>query len=149
MPKPVHRHVIHWVTLASVLGHVFCCGLPLAVSLIGLLAGVGTLSVMVPGLETLHAGLHHYEWPLIVFSAVMVALGWVFHFLGRKVDCHDSGCHHPPCEPSKDRTSMLLVLATVIFIANICAVVLPHAVPVSALSDPKTYLKTHRVNSDE
>lgn len=67
----------------------------------------------------IHNGMHAYEIPVIIFSGAMVALGWIAHFLGKNVDCHDTGCGHPPCTPQKSKNSKVLLVATLLFALNI------------------------------
>lgn len=126
--KISHRHhkVIHWVTLASTLSHIFCCGIPMVVGLLSLLAGMGALTTILPGLESMHHRMHSIELPLLVFSALMLALGWAVHVHGRKVDCHSTGCSHPPCEPKKTRASLLMIIATALFAFNVVTLVFMH-----------------------
>jgi hypothetical protein len=110
-----HERVVHVITLATVFGHLFCCGLPLAIAVLGLFAGLGALSPVIP---VIHDALHDFEKPLLMLSAVLVALGWAVYYHGSHVDCHESGCHHPPCGTQKKRASRLLILATVLFVIN-------------------------------
>jgi hypothetical protein len=113
------EHIVHVVTLATVLGHLFCCGLPMGSALLGVFAGVGVLSPVIPAL---HEVLHDFEVPLLVFSGAMVGLGWALQHHGSHVDCHDSGCHHAPCGTRKKQASKLLLLATGLFVVNLVLV---------------------------
>lgn len=108
-----------WAVLLSELSHVFCCVLPTVVTVLGALSNIGLIGAAPGVLLDLHETIHHYEIPLIVFSGVMVALGWVFHLASREVDCHDTGCSHPPCTPVKRKNSRILVIATVLFMINL------------------------------
>lgn len=120
------HHVVSWVALASVIGHVFCCGIPLALGILSLIAGLGTFSAVFPGLDAAHAALRDVEIPMLLFSLSMVMLGWGLQFHASKVDCHDTGCEHPPCNPRKTRTTRLLWLATFLFFANFAMLVFAH-----------------------
>ena len=105
--------------LASELSHVFCCVLPTLVTVLGALANLG-LATAAPGfILEIHEFLHAYEMPIIVFSGVMVVMGWAIHISSRRVDCHDTGCVHPPCTPKKDNNGRILVIATVLFAINL------------------------------
>ena len=115
---PKHRDVLHLMAMVSVLGHVFCCGLPMVLGLVSLLAGMGAMAHSFPGLHNLHNFVHAHEGLLIGFSMFMLALGWGFQIHANKVDCHDTGCSHPPCEPKKSKASKLLLVATVLFLLN-------------------------------
>ena len=67
----------------------------------------------------IHNSMHLYEIPVIIFSGAMVALGWIAYMLSREVDCHDTGCGHPPCTPQKTKNSRVLIIATLLFAVNI------------------------------
>jgi nitrate reductase gamma subunit len=109
-----------WAVIASELSHVFCCVIPTLVTVLSVFANFG-LFVMSPDgwLINIHNAMHHYEIPIILFSGVMVALGWVAHVFSRRVDCHDTGCGHPPCTPQKTKNYRILAVATILFIINI------------------------------
>ncbi|MDY0029236.1 MAG: hypothetical protein RBR86_04750 [Pseudobdellovibrionaceae bacterium] len=108
-----------WAVLLSELSHVFCCVLPTLVTVMGVLANAGLMGAAPGVLMDLHETIHHYEIPLIIFSGVMVALGWIIHLASTDVDCHDTGCAHPPCSPKKRNNSRILVIATVLFAVNL------------------------------
>ncbi len=112
-----------WAVLASELSHVFCCVIPTLVTVLSVFANLGLFVVSPHGpLMNIHNAMHAYEIPIIVFSGVMVALGWATHIWGNKVDCHDTGCCHPPCpskaDPQKSRNTKILAAATLLFMVN-------------------------------
>jgi len=108
-----------WAVLLSELGHVFCCVLPTIVTVVGVLANAGLMTAAPGFLTELHGTIHHYEIPMIVFSGLMVALGWAIHCASEDVDCHNTGCSHPPCSPKKRKNSKILLIASALFIVNI------------------------------
>ncbi|OFW87474.1 MAG: hypothetical protein A3J37_04925 [Alphaproteobacteria bacterium RIFCSPHIGHO2_12_FULL_45_9] len=109
-----------WAVVLSELSHVFCCVIPTLVTILSAFANVGLFIVSPDGmLMDIHNVMHAYEIPVIVFSGAMVVLGWVAHFLSRNVDCHDTGCGHPPCVPQKSKNSRVLIIASLLFAANI------------------------------
>lgn len=102
MSKRLYKHV-GWAVLVSELSHVFCCVIPTLVTVLSAFANIGLVVVAPDGiLMRIHEALHEYEIPVIVFSGVMVVVGWVAHLASRTVDCHDTGCGHPPCTPPKE-----------------------------------------------
>ena len=114
-----HKH-FGWAVLASELSHVFCCVIPTLVTVLSAFANLGLFMLSPDGmLMTIHNSMHMYEIPIIAFSGAMVALGWVAYLLSRKVDCHDTGCGHPPCTPRKRKNSKVLLIATLLFVVNI------------------------------
>lgn len=112
------HHVIGWVALLSAFSHVFCCGIPMVMAILGVLAGLGTFSTLLPGYNALHDLLAQYEIALVAFSLAILCLGWGLQLHASHVDCHDTGCHHEPCNPKKARARKLLWLATAIFVMN-------------------------------
>ena len=117
---------IYWAIIASETSHVFCCVLPTLFSVVSLFAGVGLIGTMPGWLESVHAALHSWEIPIIVMSGVVLALGWALDVYGRKVDCHETGCHHGPCDTRKKRAHMILKAATLLFIVNVTVYVVFH-----------------------
>lgn len=120
------QKVMFWALLASETSHIFCCVLPTLFSVISLLAGLGLVAAMPGWLSFVHDVLHEWEVPLIVLSGSVVALGWGLNFYGRKVDCHDTGCHHGSCEPRKHTASTILKVATILFLVNVSVYTLFH-----------------------
>lgn len=110
---------IFWTIVATEMSHLFCCVLPTVFSIVSLLAGMGLVGTMPAGLQTLHDMIHRWEIPLIVFSGVMITLGWTIDRMARKVDCHDTGCVHEPCGTRKNKAHKVLIVASVLFVFNI------------------------------
>ncbi|HPQ50747.1 MAG: hypothetical protein KDJ26_07385 [Alphaproteobacteria bacterium] len=114
----LHKH-FGWAVLASELSHVFCCVLPTLVTVLGVLSNIGLIGAAPGFILDLHKTIHAYEIPIIVFSGVMVALGWSVHLASREVDCHNTGCVHPPCSGKKSGNSKILIIASLLFLANL------------------------------
>lgn len=112
------QKTIYAAIVASEASHIFCCVLPTVFSIVSLLAGAGMM-VMPASWVTLHDRLHDWEIPMIMISGVMIALGWGLHAYSKKIDCHDTGCTHGTCAPKKDRTRMVLKIATLLFVINL------------------------------
>ncbi|MFK7839180.1 MAG: hypothetical protein AB8B83_02520 [Bdellovibrionales bacterium] len=106
------------VVLAEI-SHIFCCVLPTVVSVMSVLVGVGLIGSLPIGLLVLHDYLHDWEVPIIVGSGLLIAVAWLFVWCSHRVDCHDTGCEHGPCEPKKKKSSRLLKLATILFVINV------------------------------
>ena len=108
-----------WVVVLSEVSHVFCCVLPSVFSLVTILVGMGLVGVMPVWMTSMHDVMHDWEIPLIALSGGVLAVGWVLHYISRKIDCHDTGCVHAPCAPKKKHTNRVLKVATVLFLINI------------------------------
>lgn len=108
-----------WAVLASELSHVVCCVLPTLFTVLSFAANIGMISSAPMWLMDVHHAIHDYEIPIILFSGAMVCFGWAVHRMSLRVDCHDTGCHHPPCDPVKTRNGKILIVATILFILNV------------------------------
>lgn len=112
--------------ILSETSHVFCCVLPTLVSVMSLLAGIGVIGSLPLSLLAVHDFLHAWELPIIIGSGLIIALGWGLQAYSRKLDCHDTGCGHGPCEPKKKKSSTLLKVATVLFVVNVAVYTVFH-----------------------
>ncbi len=127
--------------IAAEASHVFCCVLPTLVSIISLLSGLGLIGALPVGILAFHDLMHGYELPIIVVSGLIIALGWGLYFYSKKLDCHDTGCGHGPCEPKKKSSAKLLIVASLLFVVNVgvytvfhrgLGIEIPHASAVQA-----------------
>lgn len=114
----LNKHLF-WTVILSETTHVFCCVLPTLFSLASLLVGAGLIAALPPGWEAFHERMHNYEVPLILFSGVVIGFGWLVDWYARRIDCHDTGCGHPPCKPVKRRAHVVLKIATLLFVCNL------------------------------
>ncbi len=114
-----YKKTVFTALILSEASHIFCCVLPTLFSVLSLLSGVGLVSVMPAGLERLHGVLHDWEAPMIAVSAVVLAAGWGLYYYSKKINCHDTGCCHGPCEPKKNKVHLVLQIATVLFVVNV------------------------------
>lgn len=130
------KKAIFWAIIVSETSHIFCCVLPVLFSFASLFAGLGMISALPAGYVAFHDFMHRWEVPMIAVSAMILVFGWWLYFHSQKVDCHDTGCHHPPCTPQKDKTNLILKIATALFIFNVAVylvfhrgmgVMMPHA----------------------
>ncbi len=114
------------VVILSEASHVFCCVLPTLFSIMGILVGLGVAGAMPLWLSGVHEMIHEWELPIIISSGLILLLGWTVHYVSEKMDCHDTGCHHPPCGPQKKSAATILKIATLLFIANIAVFLVFH-----------------------
>lgn len=108
-----------WTVIVTECSHIFCCVLPMLFSVISLLSTFGLVITMPGWLESLHDVMHDWELPMIVFSGVVITLGWGIYIYAKKINCHDTGCEHEPCTPKKDKAKLILILASLLFIVNV------------------------------
>ena len=96
--------------IASIFPHLFCCVLPIVLSLIGLFAPeVAHISFIPDWIE---------PW-IFVFSALMLGMSWVLTFR----DCPCAKCEE---EKSHKVQKIILSLITVVFIISILLHILVH-----------------------
>ena len=112
------QKALGWAILASETSHVFCCVLPTLAGVLSLLSGIGVIGVLPAGIIEFHDIMHSWEVPMIIASGVILALGWGLYTISKRMDCHDTGCHHGACAPKKDRTAVILKAASVLFVVN-------------------------------
>lgn len=113
------RKPLFWTIVLSESTHIFCCVLPTLFSLASLMVGAGLIASLPPAWQSFHDVMHEYEIPLIVFSGIVIAVAWAADWYAKRIDCHDTGCCHPPCTPAKKRAHIVLKLATILFVCNI------------------------------
>lgn len=97
---------------ASVLPHVFCCGMPIALSLVGLFVPEGAHFSLIP------------EWLepwVFVFSAGMLGVSWVL--VGRECGCACNGCHGAHAHHIQ---KTILAIITVIFVISVILHIVAH-----------------------
>ena len=110
---------LYWAVVASGTSHIFCCALPVFVSIMSLLSGAGLVAALPPAWDMFHDQLHHWELHLIVVSGLVLAFGWGSYLVSRRLDCLSTGCHHEPCGKQKKQAHLILKIATIIFLFNI------------------------------
>ena len=120
------QSIIYWVCVTSEISHFFCCGLPIVVSIMSLLSGLGLSAAMPFGLESLHHVTHDYEIPMIMASGFLLFLGWGLQYIAYRIDCHNTGCVHGSCTPKKKRSTKVLIIATVLFVLNVTGYMVFH-----------------------
>jgi len=112
------KHITAWLLLITSSSHVFCCVLPTVVGVINVFANLGMFSIWLPQFESWHTVMHAYEVQLLMFSGVMLGIAAIVDMISIQIDCHSTGCTHGSCEPAKDRATMILLVATLLFAFN-------------------------------
>ena len=112
-----------WLVISTCIMHVFCCGLPLALS-IGSIAAVLGLS----GGEWVHpAWLSQYEMGLMAASGAVLAFTGMIQFISYRIDCRKDGdCHHEPCDSKKTLAHRVYFAALALFALNVAVTLLTH-----------------------
>lgn len=98
--------------VASLLPHVFCCGIPIALSIAGLVA---------PEAAHIHILPHWMEPWLFVVSGCMLAISWLM--VTSDCDCECDACHTQ--NPHRIQKIILAVI-TVIFMISVVLHLIAH-----------------------
>ena len=82
---------------------------------------MGMIATMPGFIEAAHHMVHDYEIPMIIASAVILTIGWALYLYAAKMNCSEEGesCCHEPCAPKKDRTKIVMIGATILFLVNV------------------------------
>lgn len=97
--------------IASILPHLFCCVLPIVLSLIGLFAPEIAHTPFIP------------EWIepwLFVFSSVMLGISWILVL-------HECPCAECGTENAHKKQKIILTVVTVLFVISIILHLFAHA----------------------
>lgn len=106
--------------------HVFCCVLPTVVGIVNVFANLGMFSLWVPQFTALHDLMHDHEMTILMVSGVMLGIAAIVDMISIQIDCHSTGCTHGSCEPAKDRATMILLVATLLFAFNTASYFFAH-----------------------
>lgn len=98
--------------IATIAPHIFCCGLPLLLAIIGVFA---------PDMAHMHILPHWLEPWLFVFSGVMLGVSW--WMVGRDCGC---ACEHCDGAGSHRTQKILLGVISVAFFISIIVHLLAH-----------------------
>ncbi len=118
---------VFWALIASESSHIFCCVLPTLFSLFSILTNFG-LFVMPASFEHIHHAMHEFEFPIVILSGLILAMGWGLHWHSLRGEECPSGCkHHTDKQhPSVSRTHMILKIATLLFVINVFVFLVIH-----------------------
>jgi hypothetical protein len=121
------QNAIFWAIIASESSHVFCCVLPTVFSLLAILTNIGMFA-MPASFVFLHETMHHWEFPIVIFSGVVLAAGWGLHWHSLRGEECPSGCKHhtDKTHPTISKTHMILKIATALFAVNVLVFLFVH-----------------------
>ena len=98
--------------IATIAPHIFCCGLPMALAIVGLIA---------PDAAHFHILPHWMEPWLFVFSGVMLGVSW--WMVGRTCKC---ACEHCDGDNSHRGQKIALGIISVIFVFSLILHLISH-----------------------
>tara|TARA_B100001123_G_scaffold59061_1_gene63746 strand:- start:1626 stop:1940 length:315 start_codon:yes stop_codon:yes gene_type:complete len=95
--------------------HVFCCGLPLAMSLISLGTMVGVTGLQLPVFDWFGRN----EPYIMAISGVLLLITGLMLAAAQRINCRTDGhCVHPPCDEKKDYTVLIFTVAVALYAGN-------------------------------
>lgn len=96
--------------------HIFCCGLPLLLSITSLTNVFGVSSLSVFEIEWFEA----VEDYVLILSGMLLFVTYLINRLSKKLDCSkDDFCTHPPCIEKKNISSYMFKIAVILYLLNI------------------------------
>ncbi len=146
----LHRNIGIALILAEST-HVFCCVLPTVVTILSLMASAGAILPIPLFLLDIHEFLHAYEMPMILFSGVVLLMGWGLYLASRATTCEKPHCgpHETVCAGKKDRTRLVLGIASVLFVMNLTVYITLHRGNEDLLPASQVYIDNKHTHNDE
>ena len=112
----VVQKVFSGLVICSALMHIFCCGIPLLLSIGSVSAVIGINSAELVGVEWFEA----IETELFIASGALLLITGVFQIIRRQINCRTDGeCTHEPCETKKDYAHKIFLMACALYSINL------------------------------
>lgn len=113
---PIMRKTASVFALITGFSHVFCCGLPAVMALLGLGSMVGLL----PAQGSDFAWFHRHEVTIFVAAGALLMLAGILQFISWRMDCRtQAGCSHPPCAPKKSLSFKIFIASALFYAINL------------------------------
>ncbi len=110
------RRITYITLIGSMFLHLFCCGIPLVMSVLSLAASTGLILPEIVESDT----LHHYEEYLVIFSGTLLVLTGVLQWIAARYNCVDDGdCSHEPCDRKKITARQIYAVSCGLFLINL------------------------------
>lgn len=110
--------IVNFLAVSSGITHFFCCGIPVIFSFASLLVNLG-LSASVPMVLEKSNLMPAHTVAVISVSGLVLAIGWLLHYLAYRNECNIMGCCETPCQSKKKRSGKILTIASLLFIVNL------------------------------
>ena len=101
-----------WVSIFSVLPHIFCCGIPATMAIISLGTTVGLAGVL--SSNPLYKFVDSYHEILITIAVTAVLISGLANLIAWRLDCRTaahSSCAHDSCEPRKNNSLKIFLVS--------------------------------------
>jgi len=110
------RYLAPSFVIASGVMHLFCCGIPLVLSITSLSAVFGFSSGSALELEWFEA----IEQELMVVSGAILLATFAAQVMSRRLNCYeDAACCDSPCDGKKTISTYLLIGASFLYLINL------------------------------
>lgn len=121
--RKLHEKVTYSFIIGSSLMHVFCCGIPLLLTLFNVAAMFGMTSASILN----NAWFEQFEEAAIIVSAVLLLITGALQYISYRINCRtDGACHHEPCDSKKRISQRIYWLAVLLFIMNLALHIFAH-----------------------
>lgn len=108
---------------STALVHVFCCGIPLVMSVVSISALLGIAGGDILALSW----FEHYESAILIASGILLAFTALLQYISYRIDCRKDGkCSHKPCDKEKRRARIVFYGATIIYALSSAHFLLAH-----------------------
>jgi hypothetical protein len=115
------KYVAPSLVIVGCLMHLFCCGIPLLLSLTSLATTLGLSSGSMLGAKW----YQQIEQELVLASGVVLFFTLLAHLIGKKLSCGENGgCSSAPCDRKKSFSFKLLLGASGLYLLNMFVLLL-------------------------
>lgn len=111
------RKMAFFFVIVSCFMHIFCCGLPLLLSVASLATILG-----ISGAEVLQISwfVGSMKAQILIISGAVLAASLIVQWFASRVDCHTDGhCTHAPCDKKKKFSERMFMVAVCLYGINL------------------------------
>lgn len=113
----VFKNISFSFVIISCFMHVFCCGIPLLLSITSVAAMLGVAGVKTFKLSWFIGSI---EPQILMISGAILTISLAGQFISNRLDCHTDGhCIHEPCDKKKTFSERLLIIAVCLYVINL------------------------------
>jgi hypothetical protein len=115
------RTITPYFIICSALIHIFCCGIPLLLSITSLTNIIGISSLAIFEIEWFES----VEGYILLFSGFLLIANVMLDRFSKKINCVEIGaCQHEPCHEKKLTSSHVLNIAIILYAVSLFTLVL-------------------------
>lgn len=117
MVSAVLRKTTLGISLASLVPHLFCCGVPAMAAMIALGGTLGLSTAMAS--NPLYQLVDGYHSILLMLAVAGVVVSGTLNYIAYRIDCHNAACTHGCCTPKKRDAFRIFFLSLVLLAADV------------------------------